>query len=50
MKYLVKGFAAAIGARNNLSEEKTKHLEEKMYKGVYDSFAKSEKEGQFAHF
>ncbi len=45
MKYLVKGLAAAVGARNNLSEEKTKRLEEKIYKGVYDSFAKKKVPG-----
>jgi hypothetical protein len=41
MKYLVKGLAAAVGARNNLSEEQTKHLEEKIRKGVYEFFAKN---------
>ena len=41
MKYLVKGLAAGVGARNKLSEEKIKQLEEKMRKGVSDFFAKS---------
>jgi hypothetical protein len=39
MKYLVKGLAAAVGARNELSEEKTKSLEAQINKGVHDFFA-----------
>ena len=40
MKYLVKGLAAAVGARNKLSASKTKKLENRILKGVQDYFSK----------
>ena len=47
MKYLVKGLAAGVGARNKLSVEKIKELEDKMQKGVSDFFAKSKINSKF---
>lgn len=45
MKYLVRGLAAAVGARNKLSEEKTTDLEEKIWRGVHNLFVNNKVPG-----
>ena len=47
MRFLVKGLAAAVGARNKLSAEKTSELENRILKGVEDYFAKNKLPGWY---
>ncbi|XP_046857600.1 uncharacterized protein LOC124450996 isoform X2 [Xenia sp. Carnegie-2017] len=45
MRYLVKGLAAAVGARNNLSKTSTMKLEKTIRNGVYELVEKNEEPG-----